>query len=447
MNNTKQPACPWTPEDEREHFPSIIEWWCTEAFFKTVEDNKKWSLKTTFSEWFQTKPKKIGSLYNLSLFDREIGKHFLYYTRNDSKQLESKKDCFEVRFKECFLKGLYPDYEMKIKNQEKNIGLHLWYHAESLPHWVTQQITGGHIPMGLGSYRYGFIPKGEISGTMNIDEKKFKVVGKGYYEHVWGNFSYTNQFRNLSEFKKTVSTYAKLIGWRISGSKLQIPKSIAFGTENNPLGYDWVWALLDNGWSIFYGNALFWIMQGPAFGTLILSKDGKTYQEFSKISFRYNKTKYAKCYDFYYPTDLELTAETKKEKLHLRFKMESDAGEYINRFFGGKIFLGFVICEAPGVVDGLYFDGKEEIKLTGICKIEPQRQISRVGHNMLKLDFLLPPEGVGVAMDFDSHFFEKKISAKIQLMPSPKMKCSFKRIDRSKIHKNIQTSQFKRDLQ
>ena len=448
MKNTKQLAGPWTPEDEREHFPSIIEWWCTEGFFKTVENNKKWSFKTTFSEWFQTKPKqKIGSLNIFTLFDQDLNKNCLYITRNDSQKLKSATDRFEVEIGNCYLKGKYPDYEMKLRNNEKNITLHVKYHAESLPYWVTQHITGGLIPMGLGSYRYGFIPNGKLSGTMEIDERKYNVVGKGYYEHVWGNFSYTNPFRDLSELEKTVSTYAKLIGWRISGSKPKLPKSITFSTENNPLGYDWAWALLDNGWSLFYGNALFWIMQGPALGTLILTKDGKRYKEFSKINFRYNKIKYAKCYDFYYPTDLELTAETEKEKIHLRFKMENEAEEYINRFFGGKIYLGFVICEAPGTVEGFYFDGKEKIKLSGICKIEPQRQVSRLGHNALKLEFLKPPKGVGVSMNLDSHFLEKKISAKIQLAPSPKIKFTLRKIDSSKIHKNKQINDLKRKEQ
>jgi len=118
----------------------------------------------------------------------------------------------------------------------------------------------------------------------------------------------------------------------------------------------------------------------------------------------------------------------------------ADAGEYIRRFADGKIYVGYSIIEAPGVVEGFYSNGREKIKLTGICKIEIQRQVSRFGHNMLKLDFLLPPKGVGITIDLDSHFLEKKISAKVQLAPSPKIKFNIKRIDRPKIHKNIQTN-------
>jgi len=144
-----------------------------------------------------------------------------------------------------------------------------------------------------------------------------------------------------------------------------------------------------------------------------------------------------------YPATHDGTTETKKEKLHLRFKMENDAGKYIRRFVDGGSYVGYSIIEAPDVVEGFYSDGKEKIKLTGICKIEIQGQVSRFGHNMLKLDFLLPPKGVGITIGLDSHFLEKKISAKVQLAPSPKIKFNIKRIDRTKIHKNIQTSDLK----
>ena len=56
--------------------------------------------------------------------------------------------------------------------------------------------------------------------------------------------------------------------------------------------------------------------------------------------------------------------------------MESEAGEYINRFFGGKIFLGFVICEAPGVVEGFYFNGKEKIMIEKFQGLS--RQVERL---------------------------------------------------------------------
>ena len=408
MRTIKKSVNPWTAEDEGEHFPSVIEWWGAEAFFKSVEDNKRWSLKGSLTEWL-TKEKKPGSNIIITLFDLGNNKHFSYYSRNDSAKLESAKDSFSVRYSNSFMKGSYPNYEMHFRDSKNNIGLDIRYHAESLPHWIAQEVTNGWLPMGLGFYRYGFIPKNHLSGTMKIKDKTFSIEGNGYFEHVWGDFSYTNPLLYVSELKKTISTYSKLIGWWIHNRKIRIPESIMLSTENNPLGYDWVWALLDNGWSLFYGNILFWIMKGPAAGTLILSKDGKTYTEFCNINFQYNKTRYAKNYDFYYPSELVITAQRKREKLYLRFEMTAESREFLLRFTGRKNFLGLVICEAPGIVEGYYFDGEKKIKLNGICKMEPQRQTSVIGHNSLKLDFLLPPKGVGIDTELNSHYLKRII--------------------------------------
>jgi len=431
----KEYTNPWTSEDEREHFPSELEWWCAISFLRSVEDNKKWVFKASLSEWFE-KSKKTGSLLNASLLDQDSDKHFTYGSRNDTAKLESVKDSFFIRYEDSFIKGSYPNYEMYFNDKKNNIKLNINYHAESLPHWIAQEVTDGWLPMGLGFYRYGFVPKCKVSGTMLTNNGTYRLEGKGYFEHVWGSIWYDNPLSNFSELKKTISIYSKLIGWWIDNHRIQIPKSIMFSTENNPFGYDWVWALLDNGWIIFYGNILFWIMEGPAAGTLIFSKDGKTYTEFGNVHFKYNKTQYSKKYDFLYPTDIEITAKHGKEKLYLRFKMKNESNEYTGRFAeGGKYWLCFIICESAGIVEGYYFDGQEKTKLSGICKIEPQRQVSVIGHNSLKIDFLKPPEGVGISFDLDSHYLRKKIFTKIQLAPYPKIKFNFKRIDNFKINK------------
>jgi len=400
---------PWTTEDEREHFPSALEWWAVEAFFKSIENNKRWSLKAGFNEWFK-KSEEIGSIFNMTLFDQDKDKHYIYYLRSDLARLKTNKDRFDVWFNDCFIKGSYPSYEMTFIDKKNNIKLEINYLSESLPHWVLQDITDGWLPMGLGSYRYGFIPKNQLSGTMKIEDETFTIKGKGYLEHVWGDFWYDNPFSNVSELKKTISIYSKLIGWWLHNHRAQIPKSIKFSTENNPFGYDWIWSLFDNEWTIFYGNALFWIMKGPIGGTLVLSKDGETYKEFCNVHFRYKKTQYSKNHDFYYPTELEVTAKHGKEQLYLEFKMTTEPREYVSKFHEGKYWLGLVICEAPGTANGYYTDDREKIKLSGVCKIEPQRQPSVIGHNSLSIDFLKPPKGVGVSFDLDSHYISSSAS-------------------------------------
>jgi len=428
---------PWTADDEKEHFPCIMEWWAAEAFFKSIENSKKWSLKVAFTEWFEN-PKKIGSILNMTLFDQDNNKHFIYCSRDDSVRLKSAKDRFDVGSGDSFMKGAFPNYEMRFIDPKNEIQIDFKYQAESYPHWIAQEATDGWLPMGFGFYRYGFIPKNKISGTIRVKDKTFTLKGKGYFEHVWGDFDYDKPILYSPKLKKTIVTYAKLARWWLHNRTIKIPKSITFSTDNNPLGYDWAWALLDNGWSLFYGNIMFWIMDGPAVGSLILSKDGKTYTEFCDVTFHYKKIKYADECDFYYPTELEVIAKKGKEKLHLTFKMTSRSREYISPFPYAKYhWIALAICEAPGVVEGHHFNGEKKTKLSGISKIEPQRQISTIGHNSLKLDFLLPPKGVGISMDLKSHLFKKKIFISIRLAPSPKVKCHFKRIDSSKIHKNI----------
>ena len=114
--------------------------------------------------------------------------------------------------------------------------------------------------------------------------------------------------------------------------------------------------------------------------------------------------------------------------------MTSDCREFVQKFPRGEYWRAFVICEAPGIVDGYYYDGKKKTKLKGFSKIEPQRQISKFGHNSLKLDFLLPPKGIEASFDLNSHFLRKNILAKIQLLPRPKVVFNHNNIDSSKIH-------------
>jgi hypothetical protein len=422
-NNTENS---WTTETERGHLSSTLEWWAVIGFFTTQENQKQWSIKATLSKGGINK-KQIDSLCNITLFDQEEKRHYVSYTRIQGYPLRARQDVFNVGLSDSFIKGSYPVYEAHFLDPDQDIEMDFIIHADSVPHWAAQEATNGWIPMGLGFFRYGFIPKTKVSGTIKIHRKLFTIKGTGYFEHVWGNFSYRTPLSSVKNHKKTISTYIRLLEWWLRNRKLRVPATIKFCTENNPLGYDWAWTVLNNGWTIFYGNSLFWMMEGPATGILILSKDGKIYTEFNNIDFRYNTTQTAKNYDFVYPSDFEITARNEKETLHLRFTMTQECREYVSRFPNRKYWLAFVICESPGITKGYYRDDKEEILLTGISKIESQRQVSILGHNSLRIDILKPPKGVGISIEVDSHFLEKKIFAQLRLIPKPILRFSCKR--------------------
>lgn len=428
---------PWKDEDEREHDPlCLMEWWAIEAFFTSVENNKRWSLKVAFTEWFEN-PQKIGSISNMTLFDEDSDKHYVYYKRDNTKKLKSEKDRFYVQFEDSFMKGSFPVYEARFVNPDQDIEVNLRLEAESYPRWVAQDVTGGWLPMGLGLFRYGFIPRTKLTGTIRVKDKTYNIQGTGYFEHVWGDFDYDKPFYPAN-LKKTLRSNMKLLGWWLKNNKIHIPKSITFSTENNPFGYDWIWASFDNGWSMFYGNSMFWIMDGPATGIFILTKDGVKYDEFSTVEFHYKKIKYAKDYDFYYPTEIDVTAKKGTEKIFLNFKMTNEPREYINIFPYGKfLWTGLAICESPGTMQGYYTDGKKHIDLSGICKIEPQRQMDIFGHNQVKIDFLKPPHGFGVEIYIESHYLLKKLYFNLQILPAPKIKFNIKKIDKNLINKNV----------
>ena len=429
MIDKKSVYNPWTLEDEKEHPACLLEWWCIEAFFKTIENKDKWTFKGNFSEWFE-KPNGIGSIYNFVLYNNDNKNFYVNDIRDGNNRLKSSEKTFDVKFRESYFKGKFPNYEMLFINKNDEIELFIKYNAKSYPHWIAQDITNGLLPIGLGYYRYGFIPKGDISGELKIKNKKFTISGEGYYEHVWGDFTYHKIIANIKGLKKSISTYAKLIGKWICNNKIKIPKKLKFLTENSPFGYDWAWALLDNGWSVFYGNIMFWLMEGPAPGILILTKDGKTYEEWFNISFKYNKTQPAKNLNFHYPTEMEINATKGNEKIYMKFKMTAEPREYFSRFLNGiKYFNGISIIEAPGIVEGYYNTGKKKTKLTGICKIEPQRQVSKSGHNKLTIDILKPPEGFGISLDFHSSIFKKKFFFKFHILPKQKLIFNIKKLD------------------
>lgn len=94
-----------------------------------------------------------------------------------------------------------------------------------------------------------------------------------------------------------------------------------------------------------------------------------------------------------------------------------------------KLWTDFIIFEEPGEVTGYYQNGETKIPLSGKCKIEPQRQISKLGHNSIQIDFIKPPKGIGIGINFDSHYLNKKIETKLKFTPKTRVKFRFNKIN------------------
>jgi hypothetical protein len=169
-------------------------------------------------------------------------------------------------------------------------------------------------------------------------------------------------------------------------------------------------------------------MKGPITGTLILTKDGEKYTEFCNVSFEYTKKEYSEEFDIYYPIEIKIVAKKGKEKLVLNFKSNNQISKLISPIKNQKLWKAFVIYEEPGEVKGFYENNKKKTYLSGKCKIEPQRQISKIGHNSMKIDFIKPPKGFGFDIDFESHYLNKKIKTKLEFTPLPHIKFYFNKI-------------------
>ncbi len=427
----KKPKNPWTPQDEGDHYPVMKEWWTTETIFKTKDDNRKWNLISSFSY----KIEDSSSFFQYVLFDITSKKYVAHKDISDSiEKLSHKKNKVDLQYEKSTIKGLYPNYHIHIEDEKQGFTADIKYIAKSFPHWIAQNTTNGNLPIGLNFYKYGFLPNCDTDGTLDLNGRSYEINGKGYIEHAWGDWSYQNPLRKIHSLRETISIYARLGKWWLSQHKPHIPNCIGFSTENNVFGYDWIWGISDNNWSLFFGNSMFWINEGPSFGALYVTPDGKNYFEFCNVKFHYNKLIYIKKYDLYYPCDMELTGTLDDKKIHVRFWKTTDSYEYIDPFKNSKFYKAWILCEMPGRMKGIYTDSDKTVELKGDCKIVPLRLPSILGHNSLRFNFLLPPKGVGIDIDLNSHYLNKKMTAKMHFVPRPCFKINIKKIKEKDYH-------------
>ena len=404
----------WDPDDEGDHFPCGREWWNVDAFFE-VEGMGNWSLTASFEYEMET---PACNLF-LTVFDMDSGTSYSLGSYGDPLgTLSYEKNMVKLKYQNSWLEGLYPSYAVHF--ERKNFVINLHYEAITPPKWVAGGISKGILPMGLGYYKYGFIPLCRVSGNITIDNESRELHGSGYYEHVWGNWTYSNPFRASSNIRNVSVAYKDLIKWWLSHHSLSIPSSIAFSSDNNMFGYDWIWAAFNNNWSMFYGNIPSWVCKGPAFGILYLTTDEGEYISFSNISYEYGDMAYVENYDVYYPLEIKIVAHEGNRTLVLSARMVCDVHTYLDKNLSSNYWKAIFLWESPGYISGYYSDGKKNISLDGKCEIEPERQVSIFGHNYLGLNFTMPPDGFGMGVSFISHFLGLGVDILFQIAPALK---------------------------
>lgn len=354
----------WYIQDEGIHH-AIREWWNIDIVFAT---GGNYSLTASF-EYEKETP--AANLF-FTLFDRDADMVYDLGSYNDDIAALQHHGSWGVNLTyHCsWLRGTYPRY--RVHFERNNVVVDATLEAVSRYVFVVED-EGGILPIGLGYYRYAFIPKCVATGWMSIDGVVTNFEGVGYYEHVWGNWSYHNPLRGA-----TLKPYLTLARWWWEHANITWDAFTL--STNNPFGYDWAWGAFDNGWSMFYGAVPFWIGEIP-FGVLYLFRDGEV-MEFGDISYRYIDGVFY--HGFYIPTAIKVTAEG-AGTLSLVLKMGTTPHVYedeLDSLYWDRL----ILYENPGRVTGTYVDKQgNTTSLAGFCEVEIERQGSIFQYLMLQL--------------------------------------------------------------
>jgi len=425
-SNSIQEPNHYSPEDEGAHFPCGNEWW---MFYSTLEleDGTHWDASATFQ--YGAKQNEDGAEINncvllMYFFDRENKKCYDFSTSTHTeKPITFKRNAVEVKYHNNSFSGLYPEYVIHLESDEKTIILDIKMHATSLPHWAAEEGGGeGYFPWGIGIARYIYITSLDVSGTINITNKRSNVTGVGYFEHAWGNFSYTigkNPLSNLKDMMEKLPQLLHLARWFFSEQSRQLLDSYKFSTDN-VFGYDWSWATFDNGWSLYFGafHILNFVSEGKVFGLLSFTQDGQTIWDFADVKIKYTKRFYIPEADVYLPLDIEVNANKGDKKLFLRFTSTTEPHKKsIAIYPQSKALCGSAGIQTAGVVSGYYQDKDQRVHLHGNCTIGPFRSLLLSKNNEIDLEFDLPPEGLGFSFKFKSNFLGFEMFFKRQWKP------------------------------
>jgi hypothetical protein len=178
---------------------------------------------------------------------------------------------------------------------------------------------------------------------------------------------------------------------------------------------------------------MFWITEGPATGTLIVSKDGEHYEEFADIQFKYNQLKYIKEYDFYYPTDLEFIARKGNETLSLHITGITESTENVFALERGGHHISVMISQVPSKINGYLSRDGEKITLIGNAKLESHRVITTSGHTLIKFDMRRMEEQRVLGFYLNSHYLGKELRINVHLPPRPRLIIKHRQIEKTSV--------------
>jgi len=362
------------------------EWWDIDAFLNA---DKNYSI-TASIEYEKETP--AANLF-LTIFSLDENKFYDLGTFEENIDKILVENGY-VRFENCWIKTFNP-YEAYFSKGK--IEIYLKMERISPLKKVAGEIADD-IPFGLGYYNYTFTSKCMVDGWIKINGSKENFSGIGYYEHVYGNWSYNKPLKFFSS--NIIKDYISLFRWWENNMSIDW-KNLTLWT-NNPFGYDWSWGFFENGWTIFFGNIPFWIKNIPL--GIIYIYDGKKYDEFKLMGYEYMKGKYYN--GSFFPEKFKIFAVDKcGNSLTLVFEMTHLPHIYEDDL-SSPYWKKLILYESPGRIYG-YINGERNIYLSGKGEIEIERQNNifdyavmtislNTGINVLFLSYLL---GFGFSME------------------------------------------------
>ena len=380
------------PSNQKKY---MREWWDIDAFFN---DGKNYSVTSSF-EYEKETP--AANLF-FTIFDHDENKFYdlgAYNESIDKLVINGNK----ISLENCWIKIGYPFYEAYF--ERKNVTLYIKLQALS----PLQKIVGDvakNIPFGFGYYNYTFTSKCVVSGWIEINGIKKNFTGIGYYEHVYGNWSYNKPLKFFS--KDSIKDYFSLYKWWRKGMKIDF-KNITIWS-NNPFGYDWTWGFFKNGYTIFFGNIPFWIKNIP-FG-IIYIYNGKNYMEYKVTKYEYLNGEYLN--GSFFPRKFKVYA-IGNGSLVLTFQMTLHPHIYEDKLHS-KFWKNLILYECPGKIYGWVNTSGNNIKLDGKGEIEIERQNSIFDYYAMEMAFKYPYP-LGIEFYFLSYLLKISILMQLYLIP------------------------------
>jgi len=429
----------FNPREEGSHYPCLTEWWYMYSMLE-LENGKNIDISSTFQYWMKNVKGKFlpdKSYLHFVVFDRDNGKvQNLSSYGDDFNVFTHKKNTLDLKYYNCTMRGLYPNYKLHLEDKNKNIMVNINFRATSKPYWLLEGVTNGYMPFGLNCFRYGVILTSQIHGNIsyvNIS-KTFNFTGKGYFEHAWGDLTYDNLFtnRSINSMLKITSLYTSILRWfmkeKISCIRYHA-MNISFSTSNM-FGYDWCYGTFDNGWAVdFWKEDLTGITEGPVTGFLVLTKNGKEFLEFNRIKFQYKELNYLPEEDTYIPSAIKIDAFKENQRLSITFKMTTNKADEIYHFNDTKnLFRGFYASFAAGTVTGYFYDGENNITLNGKSAYAAVKYFPKIKYNSINFSLYTPPKK-GFTINIISHSLGVKIKIIFQLHPQLIFKIYVKRLE------------------